>query len=213
MSAKVDICNMAIGRLGISQFIGDIDAERSNEANTCRIFYDNARDRALQAMPWNFAKRFSDLQDIGNPPPGWGYRFRYPNDCLKARQVIPADLAGSTNQFLYPGDITILTGTDVPFEVIEDEASGGLAIVTNLSPVTLVYTARILNTTLYSQGFIDCLAWTLATDLAAPLSAAPNMAQAAGQAYKNCLLEAGAINLNERKNDEPPVSEFISSRS
>ena len=207
----VELCNTALGRLGISQIIASLD-EQSNEARTCRVFYENTRDRVLTDMPWNFAKRTADLQDIGSPPPGWTYRFRYPNDCLKVRSIISTELTGYPTQYLYPGDINYTNDPQIPYEVIEDEASGGLAIVCNLSPVSLVYTAQITNLMLFSQLAFDTLGWALASDIAAPLSAAPNMAQSAANAYTSAMLRAGASMLNESRPNADPTSELILAR-
>jgi hypothetical protein len=195
--APVDICNMALGRLGISQFIGNLETERSNEAGTCRIFYESARDRVLEDFPWSFAKRTVELQDIGTPPADWQYRYRYPNDCLFAREVQSS--AGRSNP-------------QTQFEVVEDEANGGLALCTDQEQARLVYTARIANSDLFSQLFIDALAWSLASDIAAPLSATPKMAESAANAYTSTLLKAAARNLNEGREQPEPESEFLTAR-
>lgn len=196
--AVVDICNMALGRLGISTFIANLETERSNEANVCRVFYETARDRVLEDFPWGFAKRIADLQDIGTPPAGWLYRYRYPNDCLFAREILTS--AGRPS-------------TPITFEKIEDEANGGLAICTDEEEAQLAYTARITNTMLFSTLFIDALAWSLASDIAGPLSATPKMAESAANAYASTLLKAGARDMNEGQESlTPSDSEFITAR-
>lgn len=194
-----ELCNIALGRLGISIFIANLETEQSNEARVCRIFYDTVRDRVLEDFPWSFAKRTRDLQDIGTPPASWAYRYRYPNDCLFARSVQVAG-AGAP---LKP----------IPFEKVEDESAGGLAICTDAFPAELVYTARITNAALYTAQFVNALAWALAVDIAAPLSAAPNMAEKAASAYAAALLKAGAIDLNEGQEKASEIeSDFITAR-
>jgi len=194
----VSICNQALGKIGISQFIANLETEQSNEARVCRVYYEAARDRVLQAMPWNFAKRTVELQDIGTPPAGWLFRYRYPNDCLFARKVLET---GATED-----------STGQPFTIAEDEANGGLALCANTYPASLIYTARITNTLLFSQMFIDALSWALAIDLAAPLSAQPNMAQSASQAYVATLAQAAARHLNEDQPQDLYVSELMAVR-
>lgn len=183
--SEVSICNMAIGKIGVSMFIADLWAERSNEARTCRVFYGAARDRTLAESPWGFATRIADLQSIGSPPSGWLYRYRYPNDCLKARAVVIAGMS--------------VDGEGLPFRVVEDEANGGKAILTNYPSAVLVYTARITNTKMFSALFDDAFSWALAADIASPLSAAPGMAESARQAYISALGVASAGTLNEGK--------------
>ena len=192
------ICNQALGKIGISQFIADLDTEQSNEARVCRVFYEVARDRVLSAMPWGFARRTAALQDIGTPPAGWLYRYRYPNDCLKARKVIET---GAT-----------IEGLGADYSIVEDEASGGRAICSNTYPASLVYTARIVNVNLFTQAFIDTLSWSLAADIAAPLSAATGMSQAASQAYTAMLTQSGAADMNEGKEQAAGDCELLTVR-
>jgi hypothetical protein len=193
----VSICNQALGRIGISKFIDDYD-EASTEARVLRIFFEGARDRVLQAMPWGFAKRTRELQDIGSPPAGWLFRYRYPNDCLKARKVLES---GSTQE-----------GVGSDFCIVEDEASGGKAICSNIYPASLIYTARITNPSLFNQAFIDALAWSLASDISAPLSATTGMTQSANQAYVATLIQAGSADMNEGKEQPAPDCELMTVR-
>lgn len=197
-NSEVSICNQALGKIGISQFIANLDTEQSNEARVCRIYYEAARDRVLQAIPWGFAKRTAELQDIGTPPAGWLYRYRYPNDCLFARKVIET---GATED-----------STGQPFSISEDETNSGLALCSNTYPASLIYTARITNTTLFSQMFTDALSWSLAMDISAPLSAQPDMAKAASQAYMAALNQAAARHLNEDQPQDIYVSELMAVR-
>lgn len=196
--SEVSICNMAIGKIGISMFIGDL-TERSNEARTCRIFYDAARDRTLEESPWSFATRTADLQSVGTAPTGWLYRYRYPNDCLKARAVVIAGMS--------------VEGEGVPFRVVEDEANGGKAILTNFPSAVLVYTARITNTKMFSALFDDAFSWALAADIASPLSAAPGMAASARQAYTLALNVASGHSLNEGKQEQSQECQYLTVRN
>lgn len=194
-----DICNMALARIGVSQFLLDYSNDQSNEAKVCRIFYDNVRDRVIQELPWNFATRTATLTDIGTPPSRWAYRYRYPVDCITARKVTVSGAPSSIES--------------AEFEVVEDEAAGSLAICTNQQSAVLIYTAKITNTILFSQAFIDTFAWALATEIAAPLSAEPKMATAAGNAYTVALLRAAGRHLNEGKEARPTTeSGFITAR-
>ena len=96
--------------------------------------------------------------------------------------------------------------------MVEDEANGGKAICSNIYPASLIYTARIANPNLFTQAFIDALSWSLAADLASPLSASTGMAQAANQAYTAMLMQAGAADMNEGKEQAQPDCELISVR-
>lgn len=58
MPAQVDLCNMALSKVGES-FIRDI-AEESRPAKMCALMFAPVRDCVLRAYPWRFAlKRWS----------------------------------------------------------------------------------------------------------------------------------------------------------
>jgi hypothetical protein len=206
---KVGLCNMAIGNLGMSQFIGNID-EASNEARVCRIFYDQALNRTLEEFPWSFARSYADLQDIGTPPSNWLYRYRYPTDCLFIRDVTERDLVPVTTDYFDLSIFQYINMTD--FEIVEDQDGGGLSICTNIAEAMLTYTKRITSFSLFSALFIDAFAWSLSKDIASPLSAQPSMAEKANQAYTASLLKAAARSLNENKTTNQTESEYITAR-
>lgn len=196
--SPVNICNMALGKIGISMFIAEL-IERSNEARTCRVFYDAARDRTLEEAPWKFATRVADLQVVEGAKAGWLYRYRYPNDCLVARSLAIEGVGPDADS--------------LPFQVIEDEANGGKVILSNYEAASLTYTARVTNTKMFSALFDDALSWALAADIASPLSAAPGMAQSARQAYALALNVASGRNLNEGKEPQSVECQYLSVRN
>lgn len=190
MADVVSICNQALGNCGISQFINLI-TEQSNEAIICNVYYEGARDRVLAEIPWNFARKTVTLQDIGTPPKRWGYRFRYPIDCL---------------QILYVEDET----TD--YEVVADTDNEALAICCNIPNPELIYTARIEQTRLYSPLFIEALGWSLAIDIATPLSVNAGLIQGLGNAYNTALSKAAALNLNEFRKTDTRTTDLLAAR-
>lgn len=201
MASQLAIFNMALGRIGSSIFIQSID-ERSNQNSVCSRFYADVRDRVLSELDWGFARKFAELQDIGTPPVGWQYRYRYPIDCLAVRRIIDAN------------------GYEVlSWEVVDDENSGGLALVANAYrlpalPFTVQYTARMQNSDLFSQKFTTCLIWALTLEIAMPLSAKPEYIKEAGPAYALALTQAMAQDQNEKKENihEQNESEFERAR-
>ena len=96
--------------------------------------------------------------------------------------------------------------------MVENEINGGMAIACNLLTPILKYTAQITTLPLWSAKFINALAWLLVTEIAAPLSANPKYAEAAGKAYEAAILSAGAQNMNEGVEREAPTSEFLTAR-
>jgi hypothetical protein len=197
--SEVSICNVALGRLAISNEIASL-TEQSNEAVQCRRFYETTRDRVLTEAPWNFASRRSSLANVGTPPDGWGYRYRYPNDCLQARKIInPASRSPAADQ-------------RIPFAVMEDQDNAGKVIVTDEANAVLEYTLRVTDTTLFSPGFDSALAWALAAEIGGPLKADVKWIQLAEQRYAMALMQAWANSANEGQEDTAQDSEFVRAR-
>ena len=87
MPSDVEICNIALSRVAHSQPIASL-TEKSKAAELCRMFYGPMRELVLRAFPWPFAESLVALADIGTPAPGWAYRYRYPSECLKVRNIV-----------------------------------------------------------------------------------------------------------------------------
>ena len=207
---QIAVYNMALGRVGISQFVSSL-TEKSNQAIVCGIYYDNCLQRVLTAYPWNFASRYKPLADIGLPPNHYKFRYQYPNDCLKVRILmlqlssIPTAISQQVIRF---GE-----SQNIPFQVVENEPDNGKAIVTNLANAQSWYTANITNLNMWSPDATSALAWLLASEIAGPLSAQPEYAKMAGDAYKQAILEAGALNLNEGNAYINKESEILDARN
>jgi len=211
--SDVDICNMALGRIGHSETILSL-SERSKAAQACARFYAASRDFVLRDFPWNFATRAVQLAEVtGGTYPGWQHVYRYPTDCLQARQVTTA--AGTRLRW-YETDPTrsdrILRWLPprIPFEVSSD-ASGRL-ILTDLEEAYLVYTARITDPNLFDSMFVSALAWHLAVELVMPLAVDERRAQRAERNYAIVLSQAAAVNANETARDPAPESGSITAR-
>lgn len=197
-ASEVQICNMALGRIGNSIFI-DALTERSQQATVCSLFYEQCRDRALAEGLWDFASARATLADIGTPPTNWAYRYALPSDLL-------------ASQYLVIEGTRIPPAKDrIPFQLAED--NGARVLYTNQPEAELVYTKRVTNPNLYSPPFVSAVAWLLASEIALPLSAAPKLANNALQMYQYAISAAQTLSLNEGQDDAEPDSEFISGRN
>jgi hypothetical protein len=198
MSSIVQICNMALTRIGQSQLIDSI-SEQSKAAELCALHYETCRDQVLQDFPWSFAEARVYLADIGAPPMNWAYRYRYPADCLQARYLA------------IPGQPMPSADYRVPFQVIH--AQGGRAIVSNAAEAELVYTVRLDDTTYFTPAFTDALSWRLAAELAIGLTAKPDGYAAAYRNYQIAISKAQALAFEEGEQGSDPVNEFVRARS
>lgn len=84
MSSVIDICNMALFRIGNGMRIDDLE-ETSQPARICKQFYESSRDFVLRAdCDWGFATAFAQLAEVAdNPNPEYPYAYAVPNDCMR----------------------------------------------------------------------------------------------------------------------------------
>lgn len=54
MASVINICNIALARIGNSRTINSL-TEKTKEAYTCNLFYESMRDAVLADNDWNFA--------------------------------------------------------------------------------------------------------------------------------------------------------------
>jgi hypothetical protein len=197
MASEIEICNLALSRIGQTQPIASF-TEQSKAAEVCAQSYSFCRDIVLQDYLWPFATSWKVLALMGDPPTNWAYRYSYPSDCLDLRYlVIKGNRNPQADQYpvfelqFYQGQQTIITDTD------QAEA---------------VYTARVEDPTLFSPMFTNALAWRVAQEIAMPMAVDPSMMDNARQMYAGMVSEAAATALNEVKNDPNPESVFITGR-
>lgn len=198
MASVVQICNIALSRIGQSSRIDSL-SEQSLAAELCTLHYDECRKQVLRDFDWPFAEARVYLADIGSPPQNWAYRYRYPTDCLKARWITVPGMEKP------PADLR------PPFKVIH--ASGGRAIATNQPEAELVYTVDVEDTTYFDPLFTSALAWRLGAELSMGLQARPENYQAANQNYQLELSRAQAVAFEEGEQGPDPESEFVSVRN
>jgi len=199
MSSDIEICNIALSRIAVTSAIASF-TERSKEAEQCRVFYAPLRDLVLQAFPWPFAESSVVLAELGSPAPGWQYRYRYPADCLKVRDIVQ------------PGWRSPLTADQqIPYKIGYD--AGGRVIHTDQPEAVCRFTFKVEDSMFFDPQFADVLAWRLAMDLALPLSARQELQQFAAQQYQMALTIAEGSAFEESQDSPEPESEFITVRT
>lgn len=155
MASAVDICNLALSRLGDNATVASIDPpEGSMQAEHCARFYPIARDSLLESHEWKFATRRDDLALLDRNTWNWQYAYAAPAQAIKFISVLPAN-----------------AGMDAETQDYETEAdaNGNVIILTNLSNATMRYLVRVTDTTRFPPLFVDALGWLLASHLAGPL--------------------------------------------
>jgi hypothetical protein len=188
--SQVQICNLALSRIGITQAIDSID-EASNEARQCKLLFDPCLEDLISSHDWPFANRIAELGLVEeNPTPSWTYSYRLPADYLKVNFIEEDD----SEEFQ-----------------ISSDASGGL-FYSNLDSVTLNYTASITDIGIIPTDVAWVLAGKLAYELAPALSRSDSVIERAFRWYQDKLREALINRIGEPKLAEMPDAEAISER-
>lgn len=202
MATVVDICNLALARLGDRATVSSIDPpEGSAQADHCARFYPLARDVALEETAWTFATSREKLTETDHLAAGWSYSYFVPNDCIHVQHLTDEGYVVKPHGAIYDpeGNGQWIEGQDYPFE-IETDANGREVIVTNLPDAYVVFTTRACDPSRWSSRFIDALVFLLASYLAGPVlkgrtgEAATRSMYAA---YRNVVGQASARNANQ----------------
>lgn len=210
-ASVVGICNLALGRIGIDQFIEDLD-DPNNRARACKNFYEPTRDQVLEDFPWDFAQSFVALAEVsGDPPAGWSKVYRVPSDALKVHVI-------STNFQFRPAlwsagsiwNYNLVPFDRAPFRQMSDAT--GRTILTDLDEAYAWYTRRVEDPNFFSALFASALAWKLAAELALVLKAKVDLAQLAGNTYLAEASRAQVLSLTQSQARDPVQSPSISAR-
>lgn len=201
MASEIDICNLALARLGDNATVASIDPpEGSPQAEHCARFYPMARDSLLEMHAWGFATWRVMLAKLAVDSRGWAFAYARPNDALKMLGVLPATA---------PND-----GETQPYET-ESGANGASIILTNQENASARYIARVTDTTKFSPLFVDALAWLLASYLAGPVikgDAGAAMARTCMQNFMLAFSKAQVSDANQRKVRPERVPTWIAGR-
>jgi hypothetical protein len=199
MTSVVDIYNMALNNIGHSQQVAATD-EQSKAARVCSQWYEHCRDEMLKATEWPFATAWKALSQLTNvPTDDWALAYDYPSDALKARFIVLG------HRRVHPYD-------RVPFEIASQESSGRKMILCDYEAITLCYTRRVTDPEKFPPLFTGALAAYLAYRIAMPMTANPEMRNAAYELYVLEARRAIAAELDEGQEDEPAEGEFVSER-
>lgn len=193
MASKIEIYNMALFHVGSTSKVAS-DTEQSMEQIVCSTFYPTALDCLLsyKSADWGFATKSVVLADIGNPPTNWGYRYTYPNDCVRAIRIV------------IPGNRNPMQGEEIPYDLEQGDVS--LSIVTDMPQAELLYIARGLPAERLPSPVVMALTYQLAALICVPLKKDMATSQALLQMAEQYTQVAMAASLNQQQPDNPPIS-------
>jgi len=196
VSSEVEICNMALGYVGVTHEISSL-AEDSTEAEQCDRFYEATRDQVLRDFPWPFAVYYRALDLVEEEPnDDWDYSYRYPTDCMRGLRVVDGNRIQTTR---------------LPWEVAHDDS--GKLIFTDQDEAVLRFIRRVTDPEVYDPSFVETLAWRLGSKLAIPLARSTKERDYAFERYRLELSTARVNAINEGEVDADPDPEVIRARA
>jgi hypothetical protein len=201
---ETQICNMALSRLGIKQYIASRSAG-GVEADACDLYYDTTRDKLLESFDWPFArKRVTLSETLNTAPDEWDYEYTYPSGCLRPI-MIPDGQVTSVKH-----DTVSQRGDKIPFEI--NNVSDVRVIHCDVEEAELIYIAQITDTTLFSEHFGHAFGWALAEELSWVLPVKQSLAERAITQAAKTKQDAIAHMLNSQQAGTQPDSVLISGR-
>lgn len=156
----VQVVNIALAEIGTQSSISSF-AETSPEANAAGLFYAPKLEALSRAAHWNCLRSQIELTLLKSviingvasdspPPRPWLYEYAYPQDCIKARFILPywnsvyTGVPMTTAPAVIP---SLWEGPPVKFQVATDIINGSTVrvILTDMPQAIMVYTRRLLD--------------------------------------------------------------------
>jgi hypothetical protein len=189
-SSDVDICNLALQRLGAKP-ISSLSQD-STAARACSRAYEHSRDSELRAHPWSFARaRASLAAESTDPIFGFAKQYPLPSDYLR---ILPNDAANvNSNQ--------------------DDWQIEGRKILTDdSSPIQLVYLKQVTDTNEFDALFVELLASRIAVEIAEKVTQSNTKKDNAEKRYEAIKSEARKVNAFERPPQVPVDDTWLTAR-
>lgn len=197
MSSTTEISNIAIGHLGISDEIGNLDTEKSEEARACRRYFNPAIETFQGDFQMSFATKRKVLALISEDPNDeYSFEYEYPSDCIFAVRIIS-------------GLITDNRQSQVPYKIVR--GISGKVIHSNWQEAELEYSIIENDTGRFPGDVVMAFSYKLAELVAPRLTGGDPFAQGdkAKRNYEEAKTIAWSNNMNEQQEEEEPESEFV----
>ena len=183
---EVSICSEALLELGDQSILSLTD--NTERARLCNRFYFTSRDELLENGHWKFATK----------------RVKLSEDAV-------APISEYDKQFVLPGDFLQLQETDIPKRPGAWRIEG-TRLLTNEGAVTITYTARIEDTSLFPPLFAEALKWKLAWRMAKPITGQVSMEDRMLQSFERVMQRAKTRDAQENAPQAFEVSDLVDAR-
>ena len=151
---------MALGRLGLSSTITDLELDLSTEAKIVKRHFRHSLDYLLEQHFWNFARKSAQLiLQFKNPEPAFAFSYYMPADALVIRQIAPYEA--------YVENIEMYPDQKIPYTEIFVGTTK--LMYTNCNNAWAKYTRRVDTNDVFPTHFGRALAAQLSMDIAPSL--------------------------------------------
>lgn len=194
-----DIANLALDNIHVTVKIASLN-EASEQAKAAKRRYEQVRQAALKAYPWEFAGKRAVLvadTDAAHKNPHWQRAFEVPADLLKPRG------------FVLEGYRNVPVGWKVPFEISNLPDASGRRIYTDLpadASTPFAYTFDVADVTKYPEHFVDFFAAALAIKIAIPLKINEKVFKSALAILQAAWTDATNDEAGEKVHETPDAS-------
>lgn len=197
--SEVDICNLALARIGQTKRIAAIEGDDlTHPADIMALHYPMTRRRLLRGpRVFNFAKTYASMSRDNTVTPAFGFAYAYklPNDFLRLLGI---------------GDITEDDDLDfTEFDVV------GQHIYTDEGDGTSLDLYYIKDETLVGKWdaiFVNLMRLELAKDVAYAFTLKPSLVTQLDDELKDVRLEAGAVAGQEKPPRRITRSKYLADR-
>jgi len=204
MLYKNDIANLALGRLGVSLTVADLETENSLQAKIIRRNFRMSLDTVLEMHDWNFATKYLPLiLQSEDPTPMYKFAYSLPSDALVIREI--AREGFFTNRYQYQ---------DEKEKWQQVYSSIGAVIYSNTPDAHAKYTVRIPTEIAMPTHFGRAVAAQISMDIA-PSLITNNFAKirdTLNSDARNDITLAIADDLGRQPQMEDSLSPFIRAR-
>ena len=197
MANEIEICNIALSRVGANKIQALTEATR--EARACNTHYEIARDDTLSEIDWGFARQQKVLAELSETRDGWDYVYAYPAGCLVAREIYNSAKVNDEDK--------------IKFDVGLSSDGNQKVVLTDEEDAQLIYTAQVTNASVFPIKFVNALSWRLAAELAVPLRGVTSIFNGFYQMFLASIGKAAQVSANEHHKVPSESSSFTNART
>lgn len=181
VTSEVDICNLALARLGQTKAIASVETPETPVEDLCALHYPMARRGLLRAYIFNFAKKLDQLTADPSETPAYGFATAYalPNDFIRLLTLgdhtqnddVPASLYEIVGRYIYTDEV--------------DDAD------TDTINIQYVYDNVVVSQ--WDTLFVNLMRLQLAKDMAYGFTLKPSLVVSVDNELADVKLQAAAI--------------------